>query len=102
MIEGSLFTKNEDSYMTIFNLFIIDTTPKLFELVDIIEKQFETPNIIKNLLNDCINNNSVKRNIDYDYFKEYPDENIDYQNICIYSLISYYLYLLNRRMLIFY
>jgi hypothetical protein len=66
MIEGSLFTKNEDSYMTIFNLFIIDTTPKLFELVDIIEKQFETSDIIKNLLNDCINNNSVRRNIDYD------------------------------------
>jgi hypothetical protein len=77
--------------MTIFNLFIINTTPKLFELVDIIEKQFETPNIIKNLLNDYINNNSVKRNIDYDYFKEYPDENIDYQNICIYNIISYYL-----------
>ena len=91
MIKGSLFKKSEDSYMTIFNIFIIDTTPKLFELVDIIEKQFKTPDIIKDLLNDCNNNNSVKRNIEYDYFKEYPDENIDYQNICIYNLISYYL-----------
>jgi len=91
MIKGSLFKKSEDSYMTIFNKFIIDTTPKLFELVDIIEKQFETPDIIKNLLNDSINNNSLKKNIDYDYFKEYPDEKIDYQNICFYNLISYYL-----------
>ena len=69
----------------------IHTMPKLFELVDIIEKQFETPEIIKSLLNDCINNNSVKRNINFDYFKEYPDENMDYQNICIYNIISYYL-----------
>ena len=91
MIKGSLFKKSEDSYMTIFNRFIIDTIPKLFELVDIIEKQIETPGIIKNLLNDCINNNSIKRNVDYDYLKEYPDENIDYQNICIYNIISYYL-----------
>ena len=91
MIKGSLFKKNEDSYMTIFNRFIIDSTPKLFELVDIIEKQIETPDIIKNLLNDCTNNNSEKRKIDDDYFKEYPDEKIDYQNICFYNLISYYL-----------
>ena len=90
MIKGSLFKKSEDSYMTIFNIFIIDTIPKLFELVDIIEKQFETPDIIKNLLNDSKNNNSAKRNIDYDYLKKYPEENFDYQNICIYNLISYY------------
>ena len=91
MIKGSLFKKSEDSYMTIFNIFIIDTTPKLFELVDIIEKQFETPDFIKSFLNDCISNNSIKRNINFDYFKEYPDENIDYQNLCIYNIISYYL-----------
>lgn len=82
MIKGSLFNKKRDPYMTIYNKFIIETMPQLFELVEIIEKNFEIPDNIKSLVNSCGVNDLTKRNINYDYFKENPNENINYQDIC--------------------
>ena len=82
MINATLFIKKYDSYMTIFNRFIIETMPNLFELVDIIEKNFELSDSIKNLVNTSNNKDNLKRDINYDYFKENPDENIGYQDIC--------------------
>jgi hypothetical protein len=40
MIKGSLFNKRKDPYMTIYNKFIIETMPQLFELMEIIENHF--------------------------------------------------------------
>ena len=82
MIKGSLFNKKEDPYMTIYNKFIIETMPQLFELVEFIEKHFEIPDRIKNLVDSCGIDDLTKRNINYDYFKENPNENINYQDIC--------------------
>ena len=82
MIKGSLFNKRKDPYMTIYNKFIIETMPQLFELVEIIENHFEIPGNIKNLVDSHSINDLTKRNINYDYFKEKPNENINYQDIC--------------------
>ena len=91
MIKGTLFIKSNEPNMIMFNKYIIDTMPKLFELMDIIELQFDIPNIIKNLVNTCDKCNLPDRNINYDYFKENPKENINYQSICFSSLITFYL-----------
>ena len=91
MIKGTLFIKSKESNMTMFNRYIIDTMPKLFELMDIIEQkfnEFDEPNIVKNLLNTSDKCNLPERNINYDYFKENPKENINYQIICFCNLIS--------------
>ena len=89
MIKGTLFIKSKEPNMTMFNRYIIDTMPKLFELVNIIEQKFDVSNTIKNLVNTCDKLNLPERDINYDYFRENPNENIDYQNICFYSLISF-------------
>ena len=90
MITGKLFNKNEDSSMVLFNKFIIETLPKLFELIDNFEHNIELPNCVNKLIND--NNNSIQRNINYDYFKENPEESIEYQSICI-SLTNLYIFM---------
>ena len=89
MIKGTLFIKSKDPNMTMFNRYIIDTMPKLFELVDIIDQQFDEPNTIKNLVKTSDKLNSPERDINYDYFRENPKENMNYQSICFYSLISF-------------
>ena len=89
MIKGTLFIKSEEPNMTMFNRYIIDTMPKLFEIVNIIDQKFDIPNTIKNLVKTCDKLNLPERDINYDYFKENPKENINYQSICFYSLISF-------------
>jgi len=91
MIKGTLFIKSKESNMTMFNRYILDTMPRLFELMETIEQKFnnfDVPNIIKNLLNTSDKCNSPERNINNDYFKENPKENINYQSICFCNLIS--------------
>ena len=75
---GNLFNKNNEPYMTIFNKFIIETMPQLFELVEYIEKHFELPAKIKKLIYAY----DKQKIINYDYFKENPEETINYQSIC--------------------
>ena len=41
-LSGKLFNKNNDPYMTLFNQYIIELMPQLFELVDYIEKNFNS------------------------------------------------------------
>ena len=83
MIGGNLFNKNKDPYMTIFNKFIIETMPILFELVEnLIEGHFELPIRINNLINNFSKNNKDERIINYMFFKENPNENINYQSLC--------------------
>ena len=82
IIIGSLFNKTKDKYMTIFNKFIIETMPMFFELVQNIEKNFDLPDMIKNLI-DNSNESLEKRNINYNFFVVNKNENIDYQSICL-------------------
>ena len=81
MLSGALFVKNENPYMTLFNKFIIETMPKLFELVENLEKNLRLPEKIIKLIHES-NNINRNRNTNYNYFKENPNESIEYESIC--------------------
>ena len=84
IVTGSLFNKTKDKYMVIFNKFIIDKMPIIFELIQSVEKNennFELPGTIKNLI-DSSNEVEEKRKINYDFFVVNPKEKINYQSIC--------------------
>ena len=83
-ISGDLFYEN-DNYVP-FNSFFIEKMPKLIEFFDLINN-VKLPCFIDKLLND-----KLSEDYSYDYFKENPEENIFYRNICfnldiLYSLI---------------
>ena len=79
IISGKLFNKNDEPYMTIFNKFIIEIMPQVFELVDHIIKNFKLPKNIQKLIDEKDNE---KKDINYNYFKENSNEKIEYQSIC--------------------
>ena len=79
ILSGQLFNKNEDPYMTLFNQFIIEIIPTIFELVENIEKNIKLPRFIQKLINTI---NNEKRNINYNFFEENQNENIQYQSVC--------------------
>ena len=81
---GKLFERN---YYTPFNWYIIEKMPLLIKFFDNI-CQISLPPFIEKLIND-----ELPENYEYNYFKENPEENILYRNICytpneLYSLIT--------------
>ena len=78
IISLDLFNKDEDPYMTLFNQFIIEIMPQFFEMMENIDKNFILPFWIKKIMNDT----SLTRNINYDYFNQNKKENIQFQSIC--------------------
>ena len=94
MVSGSLFNitnvvSAEEPNLIIFNRYITDKIPFLFEIINNIDKyienNFETPLFIQNLLSSYNKINDSKRNINYDYFSVHNDNNIKYQCICFSS-----------------
>ena len=83
MLSGKLFSNKTDFEFTIFNKYIIDTLPKIFNIMIMInlQKNFKLPNIIKKLILSSDDMNKTGRIIEYDYFKE-NQENIRQQSIC--------------------
>ena len=73
-VSGEFFDETEN--YVIFNNYFIDQMPKLLEFFDIINK-VNLPSFIDKLVNDKLPND-----YDYDYFRENPEENIFYRNIC--------------------
>ena len=82
MITGKLFNKKENPYMTLYNDFIIKTQYKIFELIDNLGKIFEIPSNVNILIKSINEEDKSQRNINYDYFQENPEENIEFQCIC--------------------
>ena len=80
IISGKLFSNQKDPEYTIFNKYIIDTLPKIFEIIDKINKQknFKLSHSIRDLISNIGN---PQRNINYNFFEE-NQENIQQQNIC--------------------
>ena len=81
---GQLFQQN---LFTSFNWYIIQKMPQLIEFLNNI-CQVELPPFIDKLVND-----KLDAGYEYDYFRENPEEEILYRNICynldeLYSLIS--------------
>ena len=84
IVMGKLFERN---YYTPFNWYIIEKMPLLIKFFDNI-CQISLPPFIEKLIND-----ELPDNYEYNYFKENPEENILYRNICytpneLYSLIT--------------
>ena len=102
IISGNLFKRDKDKSLVLYNLFIIETLPKIFDLLDNIDdflQNFKLPNYIINLLK----NPTDEKNINYDYFKEKPNEFIQFQSVC-FSLQNIYIFINiignNRKILI--
>ena len=81
---GKLFEQN---IFTPFNWYILEQMPKLIQFLNNI-CEVRLPPFIDKLIND-----ELPENYEYDYFKENPDEEILYRNICynideLYCLIS--------------
>ena len=80
MISGNLFSNEKDPEYTIFNKYIIDTLPKIFDIINKInsQKNFKLLNPIQNLMNS---HGKSERNLNYNFFEE-NQENIQHQSIC--------------------
>ena len=83
MLSGKLFNNKKESEYTIFNKFIINMLPSLFDIINSInlKKNFKLPNKIQKLINSVDSIENPKRDINYDYFVE-NQENIQQQSIC--------------------
>ena len=83
MLSGSLFNNKKESEYTIFNKFIINMLPEIFDIINSInlKKNYKLPNKIQKLINSIDSIGNPKRDINYDYFAE-NQENIQLQSIC--------------------
>ena len=81
-LSGQLFSIGIDPCMTIFNQFIIEILPNVFEIVQILEHNFKLPELIKGLTETIKDIDSEEREINYDYFSENNDEKFHFQSIC--------------------
>ena len=85
LLSGKLFRNDSREYFfyTLFNKLIIKTVPKIFNIIDKIEKKFKLPDIMQRLINTCKDKNNTKRlnDFEYDYFFE-KNEIIRYQSLC--------------------
>ena len=79
ILSGHLFDSNTESEYTIFNKFLIEVLQKIFEVIDSIPHNMKLPNSILKLLD---NMNNPNRNINYNYFEQYKQENIQQQSAC--------------------
>ena len=80
IISLELFDKYNDPYMTLFNPFIIEVMPQLFEMMDNIDKNFSLPDWVLNLINEK-DKNAIDKYTNFDYFIHNKNENIQYQSI---------------------
>ena len=86
LLSGKLFTNDNGTYLffTLFNKYIIITIPKIFNIIDKIEKKFKLPDLIQRLINtltDKKEKNKRLNDFEYDYFFE-KNEDIQYQSVC--------------------
>ena len=83
IISGSLFSNKNESEYTIFNSYILDTLPKIFDIINCLslQKNNKLSKSIQKLINTSDNFKDSKRNINHDYFME-NQENIQNQSLC--------------------
>jgi len=82
ILSGNLFYLGNKPCMTIFNKFIIEILPDIFQIVQNLEINFKLPEIITNLFDSIKDMNKISRKINYDYFCENSDEKFKIQSIC--------------------
>ena len=83
LLSGQLFSNKTEFEYTIFNKYIINTLPKIFDIIKSlnIKKSFKLSKMVQRLITSCDSIGKPQRNINYDYFKE-NIENIQQQSIC--------------------
>ena len=89
IISGILFSNKIEPEYTIFNKFIIEIMPEIFEIINNIQQNFELPELIIKVFNTSDLINDEKRNINYDYFNINKNEMIQFQSICFAYEILY-------------
>ena len=82
IISGKLFYVGVKPCMTIFNKFIIEILPQMFEIIQNIESNFKLPEITKELISSIKDMNNINRKINYNYFFENTEEKFQIQSIC--------------------
>ena len=94
IVTGQLFNRNNEkknTSMVLYNKFIIETLPKIFEFVDNLKIDLELPDFINRLVNSIDNKKIHEKNINYNYFKQKPNESIQCQVLC-FSLENIYIF----------
>ena len=82
LVSGSLFLVESQSY-TIFNKYIIELAPNVFDIIMNLDTNCILPDFISKLMDDIpMNIDDKNRMINFDYFKERKDEKIQLQSIC--------------------
>ena len=81
-LSGKLFSIGIDPCKTIFNQFIIEIIPNIFEIVQILEQNLKLPELIKGLTETIKDIDNEEREINYDYFSENNDDKFHFQSIC--------------------
>ena len=89
IISGILFSNKIEPEYTIFNKFIIEIIPEIFEIINNIQQNFELPELIMKVFNTSDLINDENRNINYDYFNINKNETIQFQSICFAYEILY-------------
>ena len=82
IISGKLFYIGIKPCMTIFNQFVIEILPEIFEIIQKIETNFKLPEIIKELISTIKDIDDINRKIDYNYFYENYEEKFQIQSVC--------------------
>ena len=82
LVSGNLFLVDNAGY-TIYNKFIIDSLPNIFDIVFEIDEDITLPSYINDLIKDAPENiDNLNRKVNYDYFGEKKEEKIQFQSIC--------------------
>ena len=82
LVSGNLFLVDNAGY-TIYNKFIIDSLPNIFDIVFEIDEDITLPNYINDLIKEVPENiDNLNRKVNYDYFGEKKEEKIQFQSIC--------------------
>jgi len=83
ILSGNLFNNKTNFEYTIFNKYIIETLPKIFDIIISVNDQlkFQLSKKIQYLIDTSDSIGEKSRNVNYDYFTE-NQENIQQQSIC--------------------
>ena len=84
LLSAEFYTSTEDPSMTIFNWYFIDQIPEILKFFDKLT-DVELPDVLEYIIKNDLSQDKNDFDIEtfvFDYFKEHPDEQIFYHNIC--------------------